>query len=51
MKFLVTWKVFETLTQEQAKPLRAYAAEGFEQLSNSPKVKDVGIFGDARGGI
>jgi hypothetical protein len=22
MKFLVTWKVFETLTQEQAKPLR-----------------------------
>ena len=50
MKFLVTWKVFETLTQEQAKPLRAYAAEGFEQLSNSPKVKDLGIFGDARGG-
>ncbi len=42
MKFLVIWKSFETITQEQARPLRADAAEGLEQLSNSPKVKDIG---------
>ena len=49
MKFLVTWKVFETLTQEQAKPLRGGFDQGFGQVLESPKVKDVGFFGDARG--
>jgi hypothetical protein len=49
MKFLVIWKSFETITQEQAGPLRAEAAEGLEQLSASPKVKDIGGFDDERG--
>jgi|SRR5918994_1901689 hypothetical protein len=49
MKFLVTWKVFETLTQEQAKPLRGGFAQGFGQIFDSPKIKDVGGFDDARG--
>jgi hypothetical protein len=49
MKYLVVWKSFETITQEQARPLRADAAEGLEQLSNSPKVKDIGGFDDERG--
>jgi hypothetical protein len=49
MKFLVIWKSFESITQEQARSLRADAAEGLEQLSNSPKVKDIGGFDDERG--
>ncbi len=49
MKFLVIWKVFETITQEQAKPLRAGFGQGIEQMFDSPKIKDVGAFGDARG--
>ena len=49
MKFLVTWKVFETLTQEQAKPLRGGFAQGIEQMFSSPKIKDVGGFDDERG--
>ncbi len=49
MKFLVTWKLFETITQEQAKPLRAGFGQGMEQMFDSPKIKDVGGFADARG--
>jgi hypothetical protein len=49
MKFLVVWKVFETITQEQAKPLRGGFGQGFGQLLDSPKVKDVGGFDDERG--
>ena len=49
MKFLVTWKVFESITQEQAKPLRAGFAQGMDQMFDSPKIKDVGGFDDARG--
>jgi hypothetical protein len=49
MKFLVTWKVFETITQEQAKPLRGGFGQQFDQLFDSPKIKDVGGFDDARG--
>jgi hypothetical protein len=49
MKFLVTWKSFETITQEQAQPTRAGYAEGIEQMFDSPKIKDVGGFADARG--
>ena len=49
MKFLVTWMVFETITQEQAKPLRAGFAQGIEHMLDSPKIKDAGGFGDARG--
>ena len=49
MKFLVTWMVFETITQEQAKPLRAGFAQGIEHMFDSPKIKDAGGFGDARG--
>jgi hypothetical protein len=49
MKFLVTWKLFESVTQEIAKPLRAGFAQGIEQMFDSPKIKDVGVFGDARG--
>jgi hypothetical protein len=50
MKFLVTWKIFETITQEQAKPLRGGFGQQLDQQFDSPKIKDVGIFGDARGG-
>ena len=49
MKFLVTWKVFETLTQEQAKPLRGGFAQGLRPLLDSPKIKDIGGFDDERG--
>ncbi len=49
MKFLVVWKVFETITQEQAKPLRGGFGQQLDQLFDSPKIKDVGFFGDARG--
>jgi hypothetical protein len=49
MKFLVIWKSFETITQEQARPLRADAAQGLEQLFDSPKIEDVGGFDDERG--
>jgi hypothetical protein len=50
MKFLVTWKVVETLTQEQASKLRPGFGQGLQQMLSSPKVKDAGIFGDVRGG-
>ena len=49
MKFLVIWKVFETITQEQAKPLRGGFGQNIGQLLDSPKIKDVGFFADARG--
>jgi hypothetical protein len=49
MKFLVTWKVFESITQEQAKPLRAGFAQGMDQMFESPKIKDVGAFSGTRG--
>jgi hypothetical protein len=49
MKFLVIWKVFETITQEQARLAREDYAQGLEQLFNSPKIKDVGGFDDERG--
>ena len=49
MKFLVVWKVFETLTQEHAKPLRDGFEQGFGLVLDSPKVKDVGFFGDVWG--
>jgi len=49
MMFLVTWKVFETVTQEQAKPLRAGLEQGLPQMLESPKIKDAGFFTDARG--
>jgi hypothetical protein len=34
---------------EELKEVRADAAEGLEQLSSSPKVKDIGGFDDERG--
>ena len=49
MRFLVIWKSFETITQEQARSMRAVDAQGIEQMFNSPKIKDVGGFADARG--
>ncbi len=49
MKFLLIWKIFETITQEQAKPLRAGFGQGLEQLFDSPKIKDVGVFAAGRG--
>lgn len=49
MKFFVTWKVVETLTQEQARPLRVNMGQGIQQMLDSPKVKDGGFFADARG--
>jgi hypothetical protein len=49
MRFLVIWKAFETITQEQNKPLREGYAQGLEQLFDSPKIKDVGDFDDERG--
>ena len=49
MKFLVTWKLFETITQEQAKPMREGMGQGMEQMFASPKILDVGGFDDARG--
>jgi hypothetical protein len=38
MRFLVIWKAFETITQEQNKPLREGYAQGLEQLFDSPKI-------------
>jgi hypothetical protein len=38
MKFLVIWKVFETITQEQAKPLRGGFGQNIGQLLDSPKI-------------
>ena len=49
MKFLVNWKVFETITQEQARQRREDYAQGLVQLFNSPNIKDVGGFDDERG--
>ena len=49
MKFLVIWKSFETITQEQAKPLRGGFAQGLRPLLDSPKIKDIGGFDDVRG--
>jgi hypothetical protein len=49
MKFLVTCKSFETITQEQAKATRAGSGQEIEQMFDSPKIKDVGGFADARG--
>ncbi len=49
MKFLVTWKPFETITQEQARPQRAAFGQGLQQMFDSPKIKDIGGFGDSRG--
>ena len=49
MKFLVTWKLFETITQEQAKPMREGMGQEMEQMFASPKILDVGGFADARG--
>lgn len=49
MKFLVTWRPFETITQEQSRPQRASLGQGLQQMFDSPKVKDVGGFGDSRG--
>jgi hypothetical protein len=41
MKFLVTWKPFDTITQEQSRPQRASMGEGLRQTFDSPKVEDV----------
>ncbi len=49
MKFLLIWKPFETITQEQSKPMRASMGQGLEQIFDSPKIKDSGAFGDSRG--
>jgi hypothetical protein len=49
MKFLVTWKVFETITQAQFSPQRVNVPQGVQQMLESPKVKDAGFFTDARG--
>ena len=49
MMFLVNWKVFETITQEQARQRREDYAQGLVQLFNSPNIKDVGGFDDERG--
>src|SRR3712207_4554058 len=50
MEFLLTWTVFETVTQEQAKPLQADLAQGLPQMIESPKIQYVVSFTDARGG-
>jgi hypothetical protein len=49
MKFMLTWKAFETITQEQAKTIRAGTGQGLQQMLDSPKIKDVGFFADSRG--
>jgi|SRR5215212_4100080 len=49
MRFLVTWKVFKTITQEQARPIRAGIGQGLEQMLDLPKIKDVEAFGGTRG--
>ncbi len=49
MKFMVTWKAFETITQEQAKTIRAGMGQGLQQMFESPKIKDAGFFADSRG--
>ena len=49
MKFLVTGIAFDTLTPEQAKPLRASMGPQIQQMFASPKIKEVGAFADARG--
>ena len=49
MKFLVTWKVFETITQAQISPQRVNVGQGLQQMLQSPKVKDGGFFTDALG--
>jgi hypothetical protein len=49
MRFLLMWKVFESVTQEQVKPLPGSFAQGIEEMFDSPKVKDLGVFSDARG--
>jgi len=49
MKFLVTWKPFETITQEQSRSQRADLGQGLKQMFDSPKIKDGGGFCDSRG--
>ncbi len=49
MKFLVTWKVFESITQEETRSIRGRLGQELHQMFDSPKIKDVGWFGDARG--
>ncbi len=42
MKFLVPWKVFETITQAQISPQRVNVGQGLQQMLQSPKVKTAG---------
>ncbi len=37
MKFLVPWKVFETITQAQISPQRVNVGQGIQQMVESPK--------------
>jgi hypothetical protein len=48
MKFLMTLKVFETLTQVKARPIRGRLGQELQHMFDSPKIKDIGWFGDAR---
>src|SRR5262245_41736529 len=50
VKFLITWQVFETLTQEIIKPLRPGLGQAIGKILESPKVKDGGLLVDGRGG-
>jgi hypothetical protein len=50
MKFLVTFEIFETLTQEDIKELRAGFGPGIQQITQAPQTVDMGFFADARGG-
>ncbi len=50
MKFLVTWKVFDSFTGEAARQIRVGIGPGMQQLLASPKIKDFGLFGGVRGG-
>lgn len=50
MKFLVTWEVFEGLTQADLRDIRHNFGPGFQKLAGSPQVTDAGVFADARAG-
>ncbi len=52
MRFLVKFEVFETLTSESdVKRVREAARRQIQQVQNSGKLVEGGMFGDKRGGF
>ncbi len=52
MRILVTFEVFETITgNDDVKRIREAAGKQIQQIQNSSKLVEGGMFGDRRGGF